>query len=248
MLAVLLMAAAASTSAPSATPSAEPLKTIVTVKSSPFCGQFAKGANAAITSVVTNDAALGTLLYSLRTNNLAGSSLGRYGTLEHLTSIADAMYRQYRSGEAAVNQLRSLEAQATDEAEKAELKAAADALGGALYRQHLIQRDLDGFLAYLYAGDMRKDSEDMQSVNLGLFGSTDSRYDKNIVMNARSAETGLGVRPYVSPYAGLAGDETPEDDERYATEAMDDFRSRLPAIAGDEVNAAGHIETVATRC
>src|SRR5208283_5702596 len=101
----------------------------------------------------------------LKRPDLDGSSLDRYSEITQLTALADAIYRQYRSGEAEIGTLRALEAQAADADEKAELKAADDALAGALYRQHLIQRDLDGFVAYLNAADMRTLSDAEKSDN-----------------------------------------------------------------------------------
>ena len=87
--------------------------------------------------------------------------------IHHLNTLADAIYKQYRAGEREVNQLRDLAKQATDPEEQAELKAAADALGGALYRQHLMQRDLDGFVNFLYASDMMTSDDDIDPMDRG---------------------------------------------------------------------------------
>jgi hypothetical protein len=245
MLAALLVAVVLTT-APSASPDPAPLKTIITVMSSPFCGQFATHVNAAIGAAVSNDRSLGTLVGTLRRPDLEGSDLDRQAQLDRLTSLADAIYHQYRQGAAQVAQLRALEATTTDPDQKAELKAADDALGGALYRQHLIQRDLDGFLAYLNAGQMRTYSEDEKTVNEALFGEADP-HQAALDMDLRT-RAGTGHPPYTSPFDGLAGDETPHDDTRYANNAAGAFVTSLAAIRGDELNAANHIETVSTHC
>jgi len=245
MLAALLVAVVL-TAAPSASPDPAPLKTIITVKSSPFCGLFSTHVNGAISAAVTNDRSLGTLVGTLRRPDLEGSDLDRQAQLDRLTNLADAIYHQYREGAAEVAKLRALEATTTDADQKAELKAADDALGGALYRQHEIQRDLDGFLAYLNAGQMRTSSDDEKSVYMVLFGEGDPHQAAlDADLHTRS---GTGHPPYTSPFSGLAGDESPHDDTRYASNAAGAFLTSLAAIRGDELNAANHIETVSTHC
>ncbi|HET9029525.1 MAG TPA: hypothetical protein VFN49_05055, partial [Candidatus Aquilonibacter sp.] len=165
MLALILAITAATASpapspavSPSPSASAGPLKTIVTVRSTTFCEQMATHLNSAITSAVTNDQTLGTTILTLRSNDLAGSDLSRQHEIHRLQDLADGIYRNYRSGLGEVGRLRALAKSAQDADEKVQLKAAADALGGVLYRQHLLQRDLDGFVAYLYAADMQADT------------------------------------------------------------------------------------------
>lgn len=245
MLVALLVAVATAT--PAASPAPAPLKTIVTVKSSPFCGQFAKHVDAAITSAIANDASLGSVVHILRRPDLEGSSLDRYAEITQLTALADAIYRQYRGGEKEIATLRALEAQAADADEKAELKAADDALAGALYRQHLIQRDLDGFIAYLNAGDMRTLSDAEKSDNIALFGEPDP-HQAALDFDLKARADGTGKPPFTGPYDGLAGDESHEDDTRFAQQAAGDFTTRFAPLLGDEMNAATHIEAVSTRC
>jgi hypothetical protein len=246
MLAALLVAVVA-TATPAASPAPNPLKTIVTVKSSTFCGQFEKHVNSAISSAVTNDANLGSVVHILKRPDLEGSSLDRYSEITQLTALADSIYRHYRGGETEIATLRALEAQATDPVEKAELKAADDALAGALYRQHLIQRDLDGFVAYLNAADMRTLSDAERSDNIALFGEADP-HQAALDFDLKAPVNGTGHPPFTGPYDGLAGDETHEDDARYAQQAAGDFTTRFAPLVGDEMNAATHIEAVSTRC
>src|SRR5579863_3227399 len=141
MLALLL---AVMTASPLPSPSAEPLKTIVTVRSTTFCGEFATHVNNAIGDATRNDENLGKVILTLRASNLGGTDMDRHIERMRLSSTADSMYREYRAGEDEVNHLRALAKSAKDPQEKADLTASADALGGVLYRQHLIQRDLDG--------------------------------------------------------------------------------------------------------
>ena len=243
MLVALLMAAATAAPSPTASASAAPLKTIVTVKTSAFCTQFATHVNSAIDSAAANDATLGSVMLTLKTNGLSGTTLARVHEKQRLWQMAGDMYKAYRDGEGQVIQLRALETQTTDPDEKSELKAAADALGGALYRQHLIQRDLDGFVAYLDASDMSRDpmQDDDDESNLD-------------VINASGPRDGLDARYGI---VGPMGDDTRwlqpgrearTDDVLMAEQAADDFATRRLPIMGDELRAAGHIGNVSGYC
>ena len=240
MLAIVLAALTASVSpSPSPTPL---LKTIVTVKTSPLCGEFAAHTNAAITSAVQNDQNLGSTIMMLRSNDLAGSSLDRLSEVHHLDSLAGSIYKQYRAGEHEVDQLRALAAKATDPDEKAALKDAADALGGALYRQHLIQRDLDGFVAFLYASDMMTDGNDdgprhpMTQDMPGAAPTDTAAYWTPSILGA------------ITHPPLMVGTESYDDDLRMAKAASADFQSRMPAVMQDELNAGAHIEQAADHC
>jgi hypothetical protein len=239
MLAIVLAVVTAAAPSPSPTPL---LKTIVTVKSSPLCGAFAAHTNAAIGSAVQNDQNLGSTILTLRSTDLAGSSLDRVHELRRLSSLADSIYKQYRAGETEVNELRELAKQATDPDEKAELKAAADALGGALYRQHLIQRDLDGFVAFLQASDMMTDDNadgPRHPMTQDMPGAAPQEMSAYWVPQLQNTI----VHPPLS-----VGSESLDDDVTMAKAASSDFLGRMPAVMQDEMTAGGHIELAADHC
>lgn len=240
MLAIVLAAVTATAQTPSPSPS-PPLKTIVTVKSTPICGAFAAHTNAAISSALANDQSLGTTILVLRSPDLAGSSLDRTAEIHNLNDLADAIYKQYRLGEKEVAQLRELANEATDPDEKAALKAAADALGGALYRQHLMQRDLDGFVNYLYASDMMaSDNDPTQDPDAPR---------RQFLEDIPGAHPIGGSSPIWTPVdVPLAGTESLTDDLTMARAASDDFRDRIPALRQDEQTAGTRIETAADKC
>ena len=246
MLHVLLaILTATAVPTPSASPAPEGLKTIVTVKSSPFCSAFARHANAAIGSAVRNDATLSALVGSLRTNALGENAIVRSNEEQRLSNLADSIYRQYRSGMTEVNRLRDLVKTAPTDQEKAALKASADALGGALYRQHLIQRDLDGFVAFLSTADMRSLSPDdarnqASLTDPGLLGYTSSQTGPYPVWLPGGAQL---VDPPQFP-----GDESRQDDVRMSLLASRDFASRLPDIIKDEMTAAAHFTDAGSSC
>lgn len=242
MLAILLAVVLAS---PSPSP-APPLKTIVTVKASAFCGALAAHLNAAITSAVNNDQSLGSAITVLHSSDLAGTVLAREREIHRLEDLSDSIYKGYRTGENEVKQLRELASKATDPAEKASLTQAADALGGALYRQHLVQRDLQGFTAFLDASDMMSDFD-------GKSG------DMTTPEQAAASENDMAFRQQASAYwlpgayvnqqtTSLVGHESGDQDVEMAQAASDDFRGRMGAILSDEVNAGNHIESAGTAC
>lgn len=216
---------------PSPSPTATPqLQTIVTVKSSALCGEFAAHTNAAIDATVGNDKSLGSTIVTLKSRDLAGNDIVRGNELHRLEDLSTAIYRGYRTGENEVGEMRELATKAKDPQEKAELLASANALGGALYRQHLMQRDLDGFLAYMNASDM-------------ITGDRDDPMNDPPPAGGVWIPTFHGASPLDEP-----GDETPADDVRMALEASTDFQSRLPALMKDEMTAATHIENAAEGC
>jgi hypothetical protein len=234
----LFLAIVIASPAPAPTPV---LKTIITVKSSPFCGSLAAHVNAAIGSAVENDESLAAVITGLRSNALAGSSLQRSNELQRLSALATAIYKQYRSGEEEVQRLRVLASKTTDPQEKLAVDASADALGGALYRQHLVQRDLDGFVSYLYASDMASnDGDDWQTPNPGF-----SSYS---ALDRADPQTYWVPGGYRTPTTISGGRASWNEDLRMAQDAAGDFQDRMPAIFQDELTAGARIEEAGNNC
>ena len=130
---------------------------------------------------------------------------------------------------------------ATDPDEKAALKDAADALGGALYRQHLMQRDLDGLVNYLYASDMMASDDDTTR--------DPDAPRRQFLQDVPGAHPINGSSPVWTPYdIPLAGTESLTDDITLARAASQDFMTRLPAVRNDERTAVPRIEAAADKC
>ena len=124
------------TPGPSPSPSAstEPLKTIITVRSSPFCSQFASHINNAIDHAVTNDRTLGTVILTLHSQDLADNELSRHNEIQRLENLGDSMYRDYRKGLEEVDKLRELAKTATDAMLKTILATRASVRPGLITR------------------------------------------------------------------------------------------------------------------
>jgi hypothetical protein len=247
LLAVLTGAGASAQ--PSASPQ-PPLKEIIHVRSSPLCTDFARHANGAIDSATRNDVAVSTLIGSLRTGDLDRNEIAHRNALEHLHDLADAITKDWKNGEKEVGELRKLSDRANDPATKKELKSAADALGGALWRQRKIARDLDGFVAYLHARDMSAVDEDQANMNIALFGVGDA---KDALREGTTPEGGkdeghaIGQqRMYSNP--GLANEQDLPPMADQADVAASDFERQLPDIIRDEITAAEHVATAAESC
>lgn len=242
VLAVLSTAAPAASPAPSPTP---PLKEIVHVRASAFCSQFAHHANSAIDSATRNDVALSSLISSLRSNAFAGNVISRNNEMLRLQQIADAITKDWRNGEGDVNELRKLAERATDPAEKKELKDSADALGGALWRQRKIARDLDGFVSYLHTRDMAGIDESQGDMNQALFGTRDAR---DTIRDVAISRGGSGGSDWIYSNPGLANEPTSAPISDQAAVAAHDFEQRIPDIVHDEINAAEHVTTASDNC
>ncbi|MBV8639567.1 MAG: hypothetical protein JO322_15925 [Candidatus Eremiobacteraeota bacterium] len=235
----LVLAIITAVPGPSPTASAEPLKTIVTVRSSPFCSEFATHVNAAIDHAVRNDATLGSVILTLHSNDLAENDLSRHNEIQRLENLGDSIYRDYRKGLDEVGKLRDLAKTASDEQEKTELTAAADALGGVLYRQHLIQRDLDGFTAYLDMTDMQRETN-----HVVLNREFGPGYDMTDAWSD-ALSTNYMVQQHIAETSPM---HPPEQDVEMAGNASRDFEHRIPDILRDELTAGGHITEVSDRC
>lgn len=253
MLALLLLVATLVSPAPSPAPSASagPLKEIIRVHSTSLCDEFDSHVNAAIGSAVRNDMELAGLITSLSLpqigDDLNDNGLRRHRAIDSLVAYADALTADYKKGDAEVRRLRELAKNTTDPAQKIAIKASADSLGGALWRQKKIARDLDGFVAYLYMEEMRWG--DRSQVQILGATSQDSTPANNPVLEERQrlSQDGADGPPMI--WTAMPGDDHAPPDDRVLTQnAARDFKSRLGDITTDESNAAANIMKAGERC
>jgi len=129
--------APAASSAPSTTSAAPtPLKEIGRVRALPACVPIVAHANGAITQALDNDRTLGIMTNNLRATDFDKLNfLQRRNAIEALMKQAEAMRVASSAGDVEIKKLREYAVNSPDPQRKAELKAFADALGGALYRQ-----------------------------------------------------------------------------------------------------------------
>jgi hypothetical protein len=136
LLPLVVALASAPSPAPNTAPRPTPLTEIGRTRTAPICTTIVVHANGAITSALDNDRSLAIL-----TTNLKHMDFDRLNELQRRNAINDLMDQAGKiriAGKAADDEIKKLRAyaKASDDPErKAELKAFADALGGAIYRQ-----------------------------------------------------------------------------------------------------------------
>jgi hypothetical protein len=212
------------------------LKEIIRIRSTSVCDEFATHVNAAIDSATKNDASLGSLITVLNqkknSDDLMAMGLRRRRAIDSLSALADSITKEWKDGEAEVTHLRDLAAKATDDQERADLKGSADSLGGVLWRQRKIARDLDGYVAYLYAEEMRQSDDwhvqQSEQIPPGWSGNRHSAFPEMM--------------------GSLAGDPFAPTDWTLSVRAARDFTDRLPEIARDEGSAATHLSAANEHC
>jgi len=122
--------------AASSAPRPTPLTEIGRVRALPACVPIVAHANGAITQALDNDRTLAILSNNAHNTDFDKLNfLQRRNSIEALMKQAEAIRIASSSGDVEVKKLREYAAAATDPERKAELKAFADALGGAMYRQ-----------------------------------------------------------------------------------------------------------------
>lgn len=231
---------------PSPQPPATPaLKTIVSVRSNSRCAEIITHANTAITATLSNDLLLSRTISSMHYTNLDdGNPIHRRNNLNALGDAAKALMQQSRSGDDEVKRLRKLAEQSKDPAQAKELKAFADELGGALWRQQKIARDINGFLSYQDFKQMTAWGESDQKMNEATFGVPDPQAQYPTDMQPHDAQG----HPVNAMHPQLGHDPNEPSATQQLKNAADDFTQRLPDIVHDESQAAGHVDGALAGC
>lgn len=243
LVAVLPVPPSGSSSAqPSPTPA---LKTIATVRASARCAAIITHANSAISSALSDDQIIGQTITQLRLTNLDGNVMQRHKGLDALGDLAKNLMMQARSGDDEVKRLRNIAAKTKDKKEAKALKQFADQLGGALWDQQKVARDLNGFLAYQDFHDMSKFDDAQQQMNEANFGVADPLAQMPRDLQRRNALGQVINNPITPPLGHDANDPSATQQARWAA---DDFQNRVPTIMRDENDAASKIDGAIQGC
>ncbi len=248
-LVTFLVAIASASPVPAASSAPVPaLHEIMRVRSSALCGEFASHANGAIDATTSNDSTLLTLVDSLGRTKMDDSRLAWNNELLKLERMSDEITRQWKTGEREVAQVRALAAKSTDPQEKLELTASANALGGALWRQRRIARDLDGFIAFMETDQMMTNTTAEGKANQMVFGVADPVHDPSFGDSVNLHNPGMS-RGYAAPDTmPFPGDPNNPKASAQAMAAAKDFRRRMGPIGEDEIQAAVHVEQASEGC
>ncbi len=233
-------------SPPTPQPTASPgLKTIASVRASSRCAEIITHANSAIGTTLDNDAVLGKTITTLRLLDLDdGNPIHRRKGMNILADLASTLMKQARAGDNEVKRLRALAAKTQDPQEGKDLKNFADELGGALWRQQRVARDLNGLLAYEDFREMAQWSDGDKQMNHSVFGVDDPQAEMPVDFQFRNRNGTL----YSPMHPRLGHDPNEPTATQYAKAAADDFQARIPDIILDENHAATHVDGAIAGC
>lgn len=246
-VAAALIAAALPAGAPSPNPSPTPaLKTIANVRSSTRCATIITHANSAISAALSNDQIIGQTITQLRFANLDdGNPITRKKGLDALGDLAKSLMQAARAGDDEVKRLRKIAAETKDPDEAKALKAFADQLGGALWDQQKVARDLNGFLAYTDFRDMAAFDEGEKQAMKATTGVADP-FSGELPKEAQHYNGRGQVDNNMPPEFGHDPNEATATQQ--AKWAAEDFQGRIPLIMRDENLAAGKVDAAIKGC
>jgi hypothetical protein len=150
------------TPTPLATGAPSRLKEIGHVSALSACDAIVVHANSAIDDALADDSDLAILVNHLSTSDLkdADNIFKRKKILDDLSTLASRIRVTAKQGGDQIHYLRQLSAQSTDPTRKVELKAFAEALGSALYRQ---ERDAEHITRMVAIIDGREQTSGIRS-------------------------------------------------------------------------------------
>ena len=206
-----------------------PLTEIGRVRALPACTPIVVHANGAITQALDNDRALAILTNNLRAGEYDKlNEIQRRNAIDALTKIAGDIAKNASTGDGEIKRLREYAAASNDPQRKVELKAFADALGGALYRQKKA------------AGELLRDVTIVQ-------GRVDTAEAHQIMardnpipdsgVQARNVDVNRAILP-----------RPPANWNQTMKEIAAQIDDRLPAISFDEGTAADHSIAATSGC
>ncbi len=234
---------ATTTPPPSPAPgSVQPLKLIVRIRATNRCAKIAAHSNGAIDAALRADQTLTNTISALRTVDLDSNGLTRTHGLHRLEDLGSAIAHAVRRGSQEISALRALAAKETDPVKKQQLLDFVNALGGAIYRQQQIGRDLDGFVAGRYAKSLYHVSEDEEKMNIFTqHRRTFTPMQGSGILTIDSAPDRLGNDPVTMPYVNPT-------DTQAAHMAANYYFQRQVNVSNDEATAAHAILAVAGGC
>ncbi|MEA2665890.1 MAG: hypothetical protein QOI11_2834 [Candidatus Eremiobacteraeota bacterium] len=226
MLSILPLVVALAT-VPSPAPSSRPtpLQEIGRVRALPACTPIVVHANGAITQALDNDRGLAILTNNLRAVDYDKlNSLQRRNAINALEKQASEIRINAGNADGEIKRLREYAAASNDPQRKAELKAFADALGGALVRQKRAANELMRDITIIQG---RIDAAEARAI---------------LTRDSLTPENGMPVLPRAAlPAPPNSWNET----MRAIASALDD---RTEAIVADEGVAADHSIAATSGC
>ncbi len=229
LLPFLVIALASEPSPAPATTHATPLQEIGRVRALPACTPIVVHANGAITQALDNDRGLAIMTNNLRTIDYDKLNLiGRRNAISAIEKQASDIRIAAGQADGEIKRLREYAVTSPDPQRKAELKAFADALGGALLRQK------------------RAANEVMKDITI-IQGRGDAAEARGILArDTGMADASPGTRDLVAARPGVAGTPASWNDTMRAIAS--NLEERTGAIVADEGVAADHSIAATSGC
>jgi hypothetical protein len=227
---VVVALAADPSPGPTSAPRPTPLTEIGRVRALPACVPIVVHANGAITQALDNDRNLAILTHNLRAADYDKLNVIQFNNaVNSLTKLAADIAKNAIAGDGEVKRLREYANASPDPQRKKELKAFADALGGALYRQRKA------------ADEMLRDVTIAQ-------GRTEAAEARETMTRDNPVPENRGVAPAVDLNARTALHGPPDSWTRVMQQIANELDERAPAISMDEGTAADHSIAATSGC
>jgi|HubBroStandDraft_1064217.scaffolds.fasta_scaffold02099_12 hypothetical protein len=232
LLALAVDPSPAATLAPAAP---TPLTEIGHTHALPVCTTIVAHANGAISAALEDDRGLAVLAANLRATDFDKlNDLQRHNAIEALLNQATAVRLGAHGAYDEIKRLREYAQTSSDETRKAELKAFADALGGALARQDKAAADFVGSVTVMNG---RQDRADVAAIT-----------DASNMNSATTAQQQVAYTQQQQFHGGIAPPVQPGEFDKVFAQIGAALNERTAGILHDEGVAADHSLGATTGC
>ena len=173
LLPLVVALASDPTPAASTAPRPTPLTEIGRTRTAPICTTIVVHANGAITSALDNDRALAILTTNLKNTDFdKQSEIQRRNTIDAMLDQAGRIRQAGKAADDEIKKLREYAKASPDPERRAELKAFADALGGAIYRQTKAAKEFMADVAVMHGREEAAEARDLKDNGPGSSSDT----------------------------------------------------------------------------
>jgi hypothetical protein len=249
LLPILVALAAAPVPAASPAPPT-PLTEIGHTHALPACTSIVQHANVAIGAALDGDHNLAILTMNIRATDFNKlNDLQRMNAVDALMKQASLVRTTAHSADAEIKTLRAEAKASTDPTRQAELKAFADALGGALARQDKAASDFMGSVTVINGRNERADMSAQIAAGTGVAGAGPGTgaYEPGFRAGA-AAPPPQGQTTMTARDSGLPGPVAAGDYDKVFAELNARLAESTQEILRDEGTAADHSLSATTGC
>ncbi|HTW82674.1 MAG TPA: hypothetical protein VMD91_01250 [Candidatus Sulfotelmatobacter sp.] len=237
LLPLLVAVAVASAATPTASPAPPSLPTPLTIIGTTHtgpCATIVNHANGAIGAALDDDRSLAILAHNMRAVDLDMlSAMQRRNAIDAMMDQAGAIRKEARAADADIKQLRAAAEAAHDPERKAELKAFADALGGAIARQDKAATEFMGSVTVMQG---RVERAEANAIMAASNQQPPALNAQEAVDQEQAFPAAIAPPPQVGQY------------DRFFAQLSDGLTAKSSDILRDEGVAADHSITATSGC